>query len=47
MQIIAIKQFQGQKISQRLTLSDGVNHIMAMLLAAHDRNLNFKLNDVI
>ena len=47
LQVTAIKQFQNQKISQRLTLSDGVNHITAMLLSHMDKGLNLKTLDVI
>jgi hypothetical protein len=30
-----------------LTISDGYNHMMAMLLATHDKDLGLQLNDVI
>ena len=47
LQITHIKKFAEQKISQRLTLSDGVCQIQGMLLQSCDRNLNLQEFDVI
>jgi hypothetical protein len=48
MQIVSQKKFEGQKIAQRLELSDGKYHIKAMLLQSHEAQCqDFALLDIL